>query len=82
MQLKRQFSDFIFPKLPGKWPFALNDVQVDGRRRGLEDFLDKGTVYVYYVYVYVMRVSTNSSRDTIFNTHVCSYMYLISPLLV
>ena len=49
MQLKRQFSDFIFPKLPGKWPFALNDVQVDGRRRGLEDFLDKGTVYVYVI---------------------------------
>ena len=41
-QLKRQFSDFIFPKLPGKSLFALNDVQVDQRRRGLEDYLDKG----------------------------------------
>lgn len=28
--------------MPGKWPFALNDVQIDGRRRGLEDYLDKG----------------------------------------
>jgi sorting nexin-27 len=39
--LKRQFSDFIFPKLPGKRPFALSDAQVDGRRRGLEDYLEK-----------------------------------------
>ena len=41
-QLKRQFGDFIFPKLPSKWPFQLNDGQVDTRRRGLEDYLDKG----------------------------------------
>lgn len=40
-QLKRQFSDFIFPKLPGKRPFGLNDTQIDTRRRGLEDYLDK-----------------------------------------
>lgn len=39
--LKRQFNDFIFPKLPGKRPFALNDQQVDARRRGVEDYLDK-----------------------------------------
>jgi sorting nexin-27 len=39
--LKRQFSDFIFPKLPGKRPFTLSDAQVDGRRRGLEDYLEK-----------------------------------------
>lgn len=39
--LKRQFSDFIFPKLPGKWPFQLKDGQVDTRRRSLEDYLDK-----------------------------------------
>jgi sorting nexin-27 len=42
MQLKRQFNDFIFPKLPGKKPFALNAAQVDLRRRGLEDYMDKG----------------------------------------
>ena len=40
-QLKRQFNDFIFPKLPGKRPFTLNETQVDTRRRGLEDYLDK-----------------------------------------
>jgi sorting nexin-27 len=39
--LKRQFADFIFPKLPGKRPFTLSDAQVDGRRRGLEDYLEK-----------------------------------------
>ena len=42
LQLKRQFSDFIFPKLPGKRPFNLNDAQVDSRRRGLEDYMEKG----------------------------------------
>ena len=41
LQLKRQFSDFVFPKLPGKWLFSLSDVQVDTRRRGLEDYMDK-----------------------------------------
>ena len=44
LQLKRQFSDFIFPKLPGKKPFTLNAAQVDLRRRGLEDYMDKGNM--------------------------------------
>ena len=44
MQLKRQFNDFIFPKLPGKKPFTLNAAQVDLRRRGLEDYMDKGDI--------------------------------------
>ena len=43
IQLKRQFSDFLFPRLPGKWPFALSDTQVDSRRRGLEDYMEKGS---------------------------------------
>lgn len=42
MQLKRQFPDFLFPRLPGKWPFTLSDAQVDSRRRGLEDYMEKG----------------------------------------
>ena len=42
IQLKRQFSDFLFPRLPGKWPFTLSDTQVDSRRRGLEDYMEKG----------------------------------------
>ena len=49
IQLKRQFNDFIFPKLPGKKPFALNAAQVDLRRRGLEDYMDKGDIlYIKY----------------------------------
>lgn len=39
--LKRQFPDFLFPRLPGKWPFTLSDAQVDSRRRGLEDYMEK-----------------------------------------
>ncbi|XP_022693405.1 sorting nexin-27-like isoform X3 [Varroa jacobsoni] len=39
--LKREFPDFAFPKLPGKWPFALSDQQLDSRRRGLEQYLEK-----------------------------------------
>ncbi|KAL5482085.1 hypothetical protein EMCRGX_G022368 [Ephydatia muelleri] len=38
--LKRQYEAFLFPKLPWKWPFALNDTQLDARRRGLEKFLE------------------------------------------
>lgn len=39
--LKREFSDFNFPKMPGKWPLRLSDQQLDTRRRGLEQYLEK-----------------------------------------
>lgn len=39
--LKKEFPDFQFPKLPGKWPFSLSDQQLDTRRRGLEQYLEK-----------------------------------------
>ena len=41
-QLKREFADFNFPKMPGKWPFQLSEQQLDARRRGLEQYLEKG----------------------------------------
>ncbi|EEB15994.1 Sorting nexin-27, putative [Pediculus humanus corporis] len=40
-QLKRDFQGFSFPKLPGKWPFVLSEQQLDSRRRGLEQYLEK-----------------------------------------
>lgn len=39
--MKREFSGFNFPKLPGKWPFQLSEPQLDTRRRGLEQYLEK-----------------------------------------
>uniref|UniRef100_A0A3P8UM56 Sorting nexin-27 n=1 Tax=Cynoglossus semilaevis TaxID=244447 RepID=A0A3P8UM56_CYNSE len=39
--LKREFASFAFPKLPGKWPFSLSEQQLDARRRGLEEYLEK-----------------------------------------
>ena len=39
--LRKEFPDFQFPKMPGKWPFTLSDQQLDTRRRGLEQFLEK-----------------------------------------
>lgn len=39
--LKREFCDFQFPKFPGKWPFALNEQQIDARRRVLELYVEK-----------------------------------------
>lgn len=41
--LKREFASFTFPRLPGKWPFSLSEQQLDARRRGLEEYLEKGT---------------------------------------
>lgn len=41
-QLKKDFPDFVFPSLPGKWPFKLSDQQLDSRRRGLEQYIEKG----------------------------------------
>ena len=40
-KLKREFLGFTFPRLPGKWPFALTEHQLDSRRRGLESFLER-----------------------------------------
>jgi len=42
-ELKRHFSDYNFPRIPSKWPFSLNDQQLDSRRRGLEAYLDEVT---------------------------------------
>ncbi|VDO93512.1 unnamed protein product [Soboliphyme baturini] len=39
--LKMEFMDFNFPRLPSKWPFALSEQQLDARRRGLEQYLEK-----------------------------------------
>ncbi|KAK7886418.1 hypothetical protein WMY93_026039 [Mugilogobius chulae] len=39
--LKREFATFAFPKLPGKWPFSMSEQQLDARRRGLEEYLEK-----------------------------------------
>lgn len=39
--LKREFPNFTFPKLPGKWPFSLSEQQLDARRRGLEEYLER-----------------------------------------
>ncbi|KAJ8273499.1 hypothetical protein GJAV_G00102270 [Gymnothorax javanicus] len=39
--LKREFATFSFPKIPGKWPFSLSEQQLDARRRGLEEYLEK-----------------------------------------
>uniref|UniRef100_A0A9J8CPA5 Sorting nexin 27a n=1 Tax=Cyprinus carpio carpio TaxID=630221 RepID=A0A9J8CPA5_CYPCA len=39
--LKREFSNYNFPKLPGKWPFSLSEQQLDARRRGLEEYLER-----------------------------------------
>ncbi|KAJ8944903.1 hypothetical protein NQ318_012712 [Aromia moschata] len=39
--LKKEFMGFTFPKLPGKWPFTLSEQQLDARRRGLEQYLER-----------------------------------------
>uniref|UniRef100_A0A8C7GXU1 Sorting nexin 27 n=1 Tax=Oncorhynchus kisutch TaxID=8019 RepID=A0A8C7GXU1_ONCKI len=39
--LKREFASYIFPKIPGKWPFSLSEQQLDARRRGLEEYLER-----------------------------------------
>ncbi|XP_058863346.1 sorting nexin-27-like isoform X2 [Acipenser ruthenus] len=39
--IKKEFGSFTFPRLPGKWPFNLSEQQLDARRRGLEEYLEK-----------------------------------------
>ena len=43
-QLKQEFPDFAFASLPSKWPFKLSDQQLDTRRRGLEQYLEKSNL--------------------------------------
>jgi sorting nexin-27 len=40
--LHQEFPDFSFPKMPGKRLFQLSEQQLDARRRGLEQYLEKG----------------------------------------
>lgn len=40
--LRREFASYTFPKIPGKWPFSLSEQQLDTRRRGLEEYLERG----------------------------------------
>ena len=47
-RLKREYSDFTFPKLPGKKLFQLSEQQLDARRRGLEQYLEKGLYKTIY----------------------------------
>lgn len=44
--LKKEFVGFNFPKLPSKWPFQLSEQQLDARRRGLEQYLEKVRYHV------------------------------------
>ncbi|OQV24522.1 Sorting nexin-27 [Hypsibius exemplaris] len=39
--LKREFCDFTFPKFPPKSLFTLSDQQIDGRRRKLEQWVER-----------------------------------------
>lgn len=48
--LKRDYPDFNFPRLPGKKLFQLSEQQLDQRRRGLEQYLEKGITLFYYCF--------------------------------
>ena len=50
-RLKREFPDFGFPKMPGKKLFALTEPQLDTRRRGLEQYLEKSKSHVVFKFV-------------------------------
>lgn len=39
--LKQEFPDYSYPSFPKKWPFKLSEQQLENRRKGLENFLDK-----------------------------------------
>ncbi|KAI1301937.1 Sorting nexin-27 [Halotydeus destructor] len=61
--LKRDFPDFQFPKLPGKWPFSLSDQQLDARRRGLEHYVEKVCAVVVIAESEVMQEFLSDAND-------------------
>jgi sorting nexin-27 len=44
--LKNEFGDFNFPNLPSKWPFKLNEQQLETRKNALEHYLDKSILLI------------------------------------
>ncbi|XP_039257055.2 sorting nexin-27-like [Styela clava] len=38
-ELEKIFTDFQFPKFPGKWPFQMSDQQLEKRRISLQNFI-------------------------------------------
>lgn len=38
-ELEKIFTDFEFPKFPGKWPFQMSDQQLEKRRNALNNFI-------------------------------------------
>ncbi|XP_076803328.1 sorting nexin-27-like [Clavelina lepadiformis] len=40
-ELMKIFTDFEYPKFPGKWPFQMSEVQLEKRRYLLETFIQK-----------------------------------------
>ena len=40
-ELMKIFTDFEYPRFPGKWPFQLSEVQMEKRRAALENYLQK-----------------------------------------
>lgn len=69
--LKREFVNFTFPKMPGKWPFSLSEQQLDTRRRGLEEYLEKGEGKTLKSWVVKVKQSSLSLND-IMCSPVCS----------
>ncbi len=61
-QLKHEFPDFPFHSLPKKWPFKLSDQQLDTRRRGLEQYLDKSKLLQRILVEYKSNFSLFGSR--------------------
>ncbi|ESO00935.1 hypothetical protein HELRODRAFT_192487 [Helobdella robusta] len=62
--LKQEFHDFNFPKLPGKKFFQLSEHQLDTRRRGLEQYLEKVCTVVVIAESDIMRDFLSSSSSS------------------
>ena len=66
------FPGFSFPKLPGKWPFVLSDQQLDSRRRGLEQYMERVCAVRVIAESEIMQEFITESEDEIVSLNTCS----------
>lgn len=79
--LKEEFPDFIFPKLPRKWPFRLSEQQIDSRRRMLENYLEKVCTVKVIADSDIMQVSFDYAPPRILHLGLLDGGVTISQLL-
>ena len=76
--LHQEFPDFVFPKMPGKRLFQLSEQQLDARRRGLEQYLEKGNWLIEWTVCIMTRDHSREFWVEAWNLPVSTELFIYS----